>query len=128
MKPDSNRCGRIRAERTSVRRQLEASFELASRCRRARLWLRRTPRSRRRTRSKAPVSFVNKAWKLTRVPGVAAGPLYVFLSEGTLVITSPHSRPALGKWTYDQKVLTMVEEGIAYKVDILTLTADGSKS
>ena len=79
------------------------------------------------TSSKAPVSFVNKVWSVRESPGVAAGTLYVFLSEGTLVITSPNSRPALGKWTYDQKILTMVEEGISYKVDILTLTADEFK-
>ncbi len=76
------------------------------------------------TSSKAPATFVNKVWSVRESPGVAAGTLYVFLSEGTLVITSPNSRPALGKWTYDQKILTMVEEGISYKVDILTLTAD----
>ena len=60
-------------------------------------------------------------------PGVAAGTLYVFLSEGTLVITSPNSRPMLGKWTHDGKLFTMVEEGIPYKIDIRTLTADEFK-
>jgi len=76
------------------------------------------------TGTKAAAGFVNKVWTVRESPGVAAGTLYVFLSEGTLVITSPHSRPALGKWTYDQKTLTMIEDGIPYKVEILSLTAD----
>jgi len=71
--------------------------------------------------------FVNKVWTVRESPGVAAGTLYVFLSEGTLVITSPNSRPAFGKWSYDGKILTMIEEDIPYKVDILKLTADEFK-
>jgi hypothetical protein len=55
---------------------------------------------------------------------VAPGTLYVFLSEGTLLITSPNSKPALGTWKYEGGALTMVEEGIPYKVDILRLSKD----
>jgi hypothetical protein len=79
------------------------------------------------TSAKAPAGFVNRVWTVRESPGVAAGTLYVFLSEGTLVVTSPNSRPALGKWTFDRKILTMVEEGISYRVDILALTAEEFK-
>ena len=58
------------------------------------------PAANSTTGSKAPPGFVNKVWAVRESPGVAPGTLYVFLSEGTLVITSPNSRPALGKWTY----------------------------
>ena len=67
-------------------------------------------------------TFANKVWRVAEPSAVAAGTLYVFLSEGTLLITSPHSEPALGTWKMDGGVLTMVEESIAYKVDILNLT------
>ncbi|MGH8728851.1 MAG: hypothetical protein ACREV9_12015 [Burkholderiales bacterium] len=59
--------------------------------------------------------------------GVAAGTLYVFLGEGTLVITSPNSEPAVGTWKYESGVLTMIEEGIPYKVDVLKSSANEFK-
>lgn len=68
----------------------------------------------------APV-FVNKVWSVSESSGVAPGTLYVFLAEGTLVIASANSKPALGAWRYEGGALTMVEEGIAYKVDVLEL-------
>jgi hypothetical protein len=71
----------------------------------------------------APVSFEDKVWRVSESPAVAPGTLYVFLSEGTLVITSPHSKPALGNWKSDGAGLTMIEGSIPYKVDILELTA-----
>lgn len=69
-------------------------------------------------------SFIDKVWRVSESPAVASGTLYVFLSEGTLVITSGRSKPALGTWKYEGGILTMVEESIAYRVDILNLTAD----
>lgn len=48
----------------------------------------------------------------------------MFLSDGTLVITSSRSKPALGRWKYESGALTMIEEGLPYQVDILTLTND----
>lgn len=69
-------------------------------------------------------SFVNTVWSVSTSTNVAAGTLYVFLSEGTLLITSSHSKPALGTWKYENAVLTMVEEGIPYKVDIVKLSKD----
>ena len=72
----------------------------------------------------APASFQDKVWRVSESTGVAPGTLYVFLSEGTLLITSPHSKPAFGKWQTDGAGLTMIEESIPYKVDILELTTD----
>jgi len=72
----------------------------------------------------SPASFVNKVWRVSESSSVALGSLYVFLSEGTLVITSPNSKPALGTWKYEGGALTMVEEGIPHKVDILNLSED----
>lgn len=72
----------------------------------------------------APVTFVNKVWTVSRSSSVALGQLYVFLSEGTLVIASSHGKPSLGTWKYEGGVLTMVEEGLPYRTDILKLTGD----
>jgi len=69
-------------------------------------------------------SFINKVWSVSESSGVAPGTLYVFLSGGTLVITSPNSKPALGTWKDEGGALTMVEEGIPYKVDVLKLSKD----
>jgi hypothetical protein len=72
----------------------------------------------------APVSFVNKVWRVASSSGVGRGMLYVFLSDGTLVISSPHGTPAFGQWKQDGTGLTMIEEGRPYKVDVLKLSAD----
>jgi hypothetical protein len=72
-------------------------------------------------------SFVNKVWRVSESASVAPGTLYVFLSEGTLVITSPNSEPALGTWKYEGGRLTMVEDGVPYKVDVLKLSQDEFK-
>jgi len=53
---------------------------------------------------------------------IALGQLYVFLSEGTLVVASPNGKPSLGTWSSEEGALTMVEEGIPYKCDILGLS------
>lgn len=70
----------------------------------------------------AAPSFINKVWSVQSSNMVATGQLYVFLSEGTLVIASPNGRPALGSWKQQNGTFTMVEEGIAYPVEILELT------
>lgn len=72
-------------------------------------------------------SFVNTVWRVSLSTSVEPGTLYVFLSEGTLLITSSHSKPALGTWKYENAVLTMVEEGIPYKADIVKLSKDEFK-
>ncbi len=68
--------------------------------------------------------FINKVWKVNKSNNVASGQLYVFLSEGTLVIASSNGKPAFGSWTYKDGSLTMIEEGLPYKVDILKLSED----
>jgi putative lipoprotein len=68
--------------------------------------------------------FVNRVWRVERSSGVAPGTLYVFLSEGTLVIASEHGTPALGQWKSDGGRLIMIEEGHAYDVSIRELSRD----
>lgn len=69
-------------------------------------------------------SFVNKVWQVSSSSSAATGTLYVFLSEGTLLITSPNTKPLLGRWKHEGGELFMIEEGIPYKTDILRLSAD----
>jgi hypothetical protein len=73
---------------------------------------------------RAAPSFVNRVWSVQSSNAVAQGQLYVFLSEGTLVIASPNGTPALGWWKQEDQTFTMVEEGISYAVEILELTED----
>lgn len=68
------------------------------------------------------VTFVNKVWRVAASSGMTPGQLVIFLSEGTLVFAASHDRPALGSWRRDAEGLTMVEEGIPYRVDILELS------
>lgn len=68
--------------------------------------------------------FVNRVWTVESSTAVAPGTLYVFLSEGTLVIASPNAKPMLGSWKTSGDGLVMVEESISYPTDILKL--DGS--
>ncbi len=72
----------------------------------------------------ARVTFVNRVWAVVQSPTVAIGQLYVFLSDGTLVVTSLHGTPSLGRWSYEHGKLTMTEQGIAYAVEIGELTSD----
>jgi hypothetical protein len=73
--------------------------------------------------SAARPHFVNRVWAVSTSSTVAAGTLYVFLSDGTLLIASPHSKPMLGSWKASGDGLIMVEESIAYQTDILKLDA-----
>lgn len=77
-----------------------------------------------RSASERPASFVNRVWRVARSSAVADGTLYAFLSDGTLVITSPGNKPMLGSWSRSDDGLVMVEESIPYRVDILTLDDD----
>ena len=86
------------------------------------------PSDQRATQTPAAApSFVNRVWSLQSSSTVTPGQLYVFLSGGTLVITSPNGKPALGSWKQEGGAFTMVEEGIAYPVEILELTQDRFK-
>jgi len=72
----------------------------------------------------APEAFVNRVWVVAESEQVAQGELRVFLSEGTLVMASPHATPAFGAWTYEDGRLKITEESREYEVDILELTRD----
>jgi len=67
-------------------------------------------------------SFVNKVWVVQESPTVHPGQLYVFLSEGSLVVASPHGTPRLGSWSLERGSLTIVEDGVSHPVDVVTLT------
>lgn len=72
--------------------------------------------------AEAPATFVNTVWRVSESAQVAHGSLYVFLSEGTLVMASAHGTPAFGKWKQDGGQLYMIEEGIEHKVEVLKLS------
>jgi heat shock protein HslJ/uncharacterized membrane protein len=72
--------------------------------------------------AEASPSFVNKVWVVAESKQVAVGELRTFLSDGTLVMTSPHAKPAFGSWRYDDGRLTITEEGRDYPTDILALS------
>ena len=66
----------------------------------------------------------DEVWSVQASNAVAPGTLYVFLPDGTLLISSPGSRPGLGTWNKTgEGKLTMVEESRPYAVDVLELTA-----
>jgi hypothetical protein len=75
----------------------------------------------------APVGFVNRVWRVRSSTSVQPGAIYVFVSDGTLLMTSPQNRPALGSWTLVDGVFTMVEDGIPYRTDIVSATRDELK-
>ena len=72
----------------------------------------------------ASASFVNRVWVVAESPQVAVGEMRVFLSDSTLVMTSPHGTPAFGSWRVRDGQLTITEEGRDYPVDVLELTPD----
>jgi hypothetical protein len=82
------------------------------------------PRDQATAEPAAP-GFVNRVWRVaSSSSNIEPGVLYVFLSDGTLVISSPHGTPALGSWKPDGTGLTIIEEGRPYKVDVLKLSQD----
>jgi hypothetical protein len=70
-----------------------------------------------------PPAFVDRDWRVESSTAVTPGTLYRFGADGSLRIESPGSPPALGRWTYDGGKLVMIEDGIAYRTDILALDA-----
>jgi hypothetical protein len=74
------------------------------------------------TAAAATPSFVNKVWVVAESKTVAVGELRVFLSDGTLVMTSPHATPSFGQWRYTDGNLTITEEGLDYRTEILELS------
>lgn len=86
------------------------------------------PAKRAQRDSTVPTSdsaaFENRVWKVARSATVEVGQLYVFLSDGTLLIASAHGTPALGSWRLSPGGMTMVEEGIPYRVTVLHSSPD----
>ncbi len=68
--------------------------------------------------------FVNKLWKVSQSSGVEPGTLYAFFADGTMLITSSHSTPALGRWEYRADTLTLIEEGIPHPATVQRVLAD----
>jgi hypothetical protein len=68
-------------------------------------------------------TFVDRVWRVTESSAVAPGTLYAFLSDGTLVVTSPGSKPMVGSWARAGDGLVMVEESVSYPTDVISLTA-----
>lgn len=69
-------------------------------------------------------AFANRVWVVESSNAVAKGSVYVFLADRTLVMTAPGSTPSFGRWSFDQGRLKMIEEGIAYDVDIVEIRGD----
>lgn len=74
------------------------------------------------TDCKPPAPFVDRAWRVRESSAVAVGTLYIFLSDGTLVVAADKQTPSFWRWTYRNGALTMIEESVAYPTDILSLT------
>lgn len=67
------------------------------------------------------VGFINRVWRVSASSLVSPSSIYVFLSDGTLLTTSPLSKATLSMWAYRNGSLTFVEDAHPYKVDILKL-------
>ena len=68
--------------------------------------------------------FVDRVWEVTESAQVAVRSRRVFLSDGTLVMTSPGSTPALGTWQSTDDGMLITEEGISYPTEILESGGD----
>ena len=71
-----------------------------------------------------PATFVNRVWRVAESPQIAVGDLRVFLTDSTMVMTSPHATAAFGSWRVRDGQLSITEEGRDYPVDVLELSAD----
>ncbi len=67
-----------------------------------------------------PPTFTNRVWRITSPPDRALGSFYIFLSDGTLVMTSCVETYRLATWRLDTPGrLTIVEDTItSYPADI----------
>ena len=68
--------------------------------------------------------FANRIWKVAEGSGGDPGTYYVFLSDGSMLITSPHGTPAIGSWYLSGETLTLTEEGVPHPAVVLQETAD----
>jgi hypothetical protein len=83
-----------------------------------------TPAPRSGPTEAAVPDFANRVWKVARGSQGDPGTFYVFLADGSLLISSPHGTPSLGSWHYSGEVLTMVEEGLPHQATVLRFTPD----
>lgn len=74
--------------------------------------------------SRSP-EFVNKLWQVTESSDIPSGSLYVFLSDGTLLITSDTGTPLVGRWSATGSAITMIEESLPYQGKIVASTENG---
>jgi hypothetical protein len=65
--------------------------------------------------------FADRVWRVRESTAVAPGTLYIFLSDGTLVVAADKQSPSFWRWTYRDGALTLIEESVAYPTDILSL-------
>lgn len=72
----------------------------------------------------ARARFVDVDWRVVSSSAVAIGTHYRFAADGTLRIEAAGSPPGIGRWSYEDGALVMIEEGIAYPTEILRLDAD----
>jgi hypothetical protein len=82
-----------------------------------------TPSTARDTASSVP-TIANKIWKVAQSSAGDSASYYVFLGDGTMLVTSKHGTPAIGSWHLSGEVLTMVEEGIPHSAIVLQATPD----
>jgi hypothetical protein len=75
-------------------------------------------------RAGAVPDFANRVWKVAKGSQGDPGTFYVFLSDGSMLITSPHGTPSLGSWHYSGEVLTIEEEGLPHQATVLRSTPD----
>jgi hypothetical protein len=68
-------------------------------------------------------ALVDKVWRVTAPAGRPQGSLYVFLSNGTLIMTSCVETYRLAQWTFDPPAsLTITEDPITrYGADIVRI-------
>ena len=86
---------------------------------------RRTSRSwsQRKIRLNPTARLVNKVWKVTAPAGRARGSFYIFLSDGTLVMTSCVETYRLATWRSDAagRIAIAEDEAVRYEAEMLEL-------
>jgi hypothetical protein len=68
--------------------------------------------------------FANRIWKVADGSAGDPGTYYVFLSDGSMLVTSPHGKPAIGSWHLSGEMLTLTEEGLPHPAAVFRQTAD----
>lgn len=74
--------------------------------------------------SRSP-EFVNKLWQVTESSDIPSGSLYIFLSDGALIIASDTGTPLVGRWSATGTAITMIEESLPYQGKIVASTENG---